>query len=160
MTKKEQLQRVAEQYREERGEGLVHTRDIARWAIQNGHYKPDPVDVERELAKLISDALREEMTVDPQGRTVRKNHAVRLPKIRPDGKKEQLVLWDTFFHGSEKHMITSFQQRRTGIVGDCKQLYTDVESWNENNKHGAHYQLVLDFTEDIEEAIQPTEFGT
>jgi hypothetical protein len=52
---------------------------------------------------------------------------------------------------SREHMERSFQQRRQGIVGDCRQLTSDVDSYNQNHNIGEDIQLVLDFTLDIEE---------
>jgi hypothetical protein len=48
-------------------------------------------------------------------------------------------------------MEPSFQQRRQGIVGDCRQLKTDVESYNDNQNKGELIQLILDFTDDMAE---------
>jgi hypothetical protein len=48
-------------------------------------------------------------------------------------------------------MERSFQQRRQGIVGDCRQLKSDVDSYNHNHNTGEDIQLVLDFTADMEE---------
>jgi hypothetical protein len=48
-------------------------------------------------------------------------------------------------------MRIAFQQRRKQIVGDCRQLKNDVDSFNENVNPGPPIQLVLDFTQDIAE---------
>jgi len=49
-------------------------------------------------------------------------------------------------------MHVALQQRRSQIVGDCKQLKTDTDSYNENENAGEPIQMVLDFTRDVEEA--------
>ncbi len=49
-------------------------------------------------------------------------------------------------------MEIAFQQRRRGIVGDCKQLKSDVDSYNQNFNSAAAIQVIFDFTEDLEEA--------
>jgi hypothetical protein len=49
-------------------------------------------------------------------------------------------------------MEHAFQQRRRAIVGDCKQLKNDADSYNENFNSGAAIQIIFDFTEDLEEA--------
>jgi len=41
-------------------------------------------------------------------------------------------------------------------VGDCKQLKTSVDSYNDNNKHGKYIEISFDFAEDMEESEQPT----
>jgi hypothetical protein len=49
-------------------------------------------------------------------------------------------------------METAFQQRRQSIVGDCKQLKNDLDSYNENFNTADPIQIVVDFTDDLEEA--------
>ena len=53
----------------------------------------------------------------------------------------------------------SAQQRRRGVLGDCKQLKTDVDSYNDNNAHGAHIQMSFDFEPDLKELEQDTEYN-
>ncbi|MBM3476718.1 MAG: hypothetical protein FJX75_25885 [Armatimonadetes bacterium] len=49
------------------------------------------------------------------------------------------------------HMVSAFQQRRRVIASECKQLKTDVDSYNDNHNTGDPVQLVFDFTDDIAE---------
>ena len=47
-------------------------------------------------------------------------------------------------------MEKAFAQRREQIVGDCVQLKTDVDVYNDMNRgKQVEIQLVLDFTEDV-----------
>jgi len=46
-------------------------------------------------------------------------------------------------------MQISFQQRRQQIVGDCRQLNTDVESYNEMRSSEEPIQIVFDFARDL-----------
>ncbi len=48
-------------------------------------------------------------------------------------------------------MQTAFQQRRQQIVGDCRQLKTDVDSYNENANPDTSIQMVFDFRQDLTE---------
>ncbi len=48
-------------------------------------------------------------------------------------------------------MQVSFQQRRQGIVGDCRQFKTDVDSYNDANPAEEPVQIVFDFTMDLAE---------
>ncbi len=52
-----------------------------------------------------------------------------------------------------QHMEKAFQQRREQIVGECVQLKTDVDVYNDINTHEEPIQLILDFTEDVEERL-------
>jgi hypothetical protein len=49
-------------------------------------------------------------------------------------------------------MQRAFQQRRHQIFGDCKQLKTDVDSFNDNRSPETPIQIVFDFRADLEEA--------
>jgi hypothetical protein len=48
-------------------------------------------------------------------------------------------------------MEIAFQQRRQQIVGDCRQLKVDVDSYNENAKPDRPIQMVFDFRADLAE---------
>lgn len=91
--------------------------------------------------------MREEHYIDAQGRRVRLNHAARMLL----GESQQ-TFWDDIRNASRTHMQVSFQQRRNQIVGDCIQLKTDMDSYNDNTNTGMPIQMVFDFTKDLEEA--------
>ena len=90
--------------------------------------------------------MREEYITDPQGRRVRAKHVARVKR-----DNTQLYLWADIRTADLEHMQVAFQQRRQQIVGDCLQLKTDVDSYNDNSKASPPSQLVLDFTHDVEE---------
>lgn len=90
--------------------------------------------------------MRDEYIIDPQGRKVRAKHAATIKK-----GDEQETLWEDIRTGNREHMAVAFQQRRQQIVGDCHQLKTDVDSFNDNQNSEQPIQLCLDFTEDVAE---------
>jgi hypothetical protein len=92
----------------------------------------------------VAKALREEYIVDRQGRTVRAKHAAR-------GDQGVLWVWDDIRTATPEHMQMALQQRRQQIVGDCRQLKNDADSFNENYNTGGPIQLSFDFTEDLAE---------
>jgi hypothetical protein len=52
-------------------------------------------------------------------------------------------------------MEKAFAQRREQIIGDCLQLRTDVDVYNDLNRgKQPEIQMVLDFTEDVAERQQ------
>ncbi len=53
-----------------------------------------------------------------------------------------------------EHFVKSFGQRRQQIVGDCHQLKTDVDVYNDARTHERPVQIILDFTHDVEEIDQ------
>ncbi len=63
----------------------------------------------------------------------------------------QRTLWAEIRTASHAHVEIAFKQRRRQIVGGCWQLRSDVDSYNDNNVDEAAIQMVLDFTEDMEE---------
>ncbi len=104
----------------------------------------DPYDV---LAGDMADALRSEIQTDEKGRRYRVNHAVRVTK-----GGVQYTFWGELGFAPHSHMERAFAQRRDQIVGDCLQLKTDVEVYNDMNKgKEPEIQLVLDFTDDVAE---------
>jgi hypothetical protein len=143
----EYLLSLVEQYRSENMPWPATAQQIAEWAWRRQLYTPQPNAAIRELAGRLSDALREELIVDPQGRSVRAKHVARTEQ--PDGS--QLSMWDDIRTAPHEHMEIAFQQRRNQIVGDCVQLKADVDSYNENRLPPRPIQLVLDFTDDVAE---------
>jgi hypothetical protein len=82
---------------------------------------------------------------------VRRKHALRLKDTGPDGAKRQLVLWVDIELASPQFMQQSIQQRRESIADDCWQLKQDLDSYNQFHNPAEPLQVLLDFTEDVEE---------
>ena len=62
-----------------------------------------------------------------------------------------MTLWADIRTDSREHLAIAFKQRRNQIVGDCRQLKADVDSFNDNRAPTYPIQLSLDFTADVEE---------
>jgi hypothetical protein len=151
------MQEFVLKYRESKQPWPATSKDIAAWAIRKNLWEAPQVSKIDILANRISDAMRQEYFIDPQGRHVRKFHALRDIKELPNGKHKQLTFWidlDAEFIQVRR----AFQQRRMGILGDCRQLKKDVDSYNDNNKYNLTIQMVFDFTEDLLESEQPQEY--
>ena len=144
----EQCQGIVERYRGAGEAWPASARHMAAWAIRQRLWSPKPSEVIDKCAQDLARAMREEYITDPQGRSVRSKHAARYYI----GDGEQLVLWDDIGTATRAHMEIAFQQRRQQIVGDCKQLKADVDSYNENTSMGAPIQIVFDFTDDLAES--------
>ncbi len=145
MNRTEQRQVVVQQYIDAGQPWPAPAIDIAKWAYDTGYMKAHPADIVRQFAHELSRAMREEYATDPQGRQVRAKHSAR---VSIGGK--QTSLWADWT--SPREMIEiSLQQRREQIVGDCRQLKTDVDSFNDNWSEGKPIQMVFDFNEDLEE---------
>jgi hypothetical protein len=141
-----QMQRIVTKYITTGERWPATTHEIAAWAIREGLWAPQRTKIIDICAEQLARAMREEYIVDPQGRTVRAKHAARTQR-----EGEQLVLWADIRTAPREHMEIAFQQRRQQIVGDCRQLKLDVDSYNENINLGEPIQMVFDFTLDVVE---------
>jgi hypothetical protein len=148
-TRAEHLQDIINMYLKETGFAVIDMKEVAAWAVRNGHYEAAPGNTIKQCAHELARAARAEYYTDPQGRTVRKKHAIR---------QDQGFLWADIETAPPTHVRMSLQQRRMYIVGDCKQLKTDLDSYNDNNVHGAQIQMSFDFTEDLRELEMPQEY--
>jgi hypothetical protein len=137
----------------------AESKAIAIWAINTELWKPHRGRMIAQCANDISRAMREEYYTDPQGRQVRVKHAARYrSKPEPGEKIGQKTLWDDIRTAGYEHMSRAFALRRCQIVGECKQLKSDIDSYNDNNVEGKRIQGMFDFRDDIADSEQPTEY--
>ncbi len=147
MTYGEHMQQIVSRYVGAGQPWPATSRQIARWAIREGLWEPQPSSLVAQCATELARAMREEYTVDPQGRAVRTKHAATVLR---DGV--QLTLWADIRTADREHMRIAFQQRRQQILGDCRQLKLDADSYNENvGTTQAPIQIVFDFRDDLAE---------
>lgn len=153
---REYCQDIIQKYRDDGGTWPAPMKVVARWAINNRLWERLPASDIQLCARELSRAAREEYYTDPQGRRVRKKHAFRANTDEEDG---QTTFWTDIETALPGDMQLALQQRRMAITGDCKQLKTDADSYNQNNPHGAEVQLSFNFEEDLAELEQPTEYN-
>ena len=146
MSLHQQLQRIVNTYIDAGEPWPATAREMAAWAIRNRLWAQQPSTMVNQCADQLARAMREEYITDPQGRTVRAKHVARIVR-----NGEQIALWADIGTASREHMEIAFQQRRQQIVGDCRQLKLDVDSYNENHSPGQPIQMIFDFTLDLEE---------
>jgi hypothetical protein len=156
-TKTEFLQEITGQYRDAGEKWPTTCKEIAAWAIREGLWKPYPKNMVSQCATEIAAALREEHYTDPQGRSVRAKRPYRAAEIL-EGNEEQVFLWVDMREADEEQAQTAFQYGRKMVVDDCRQLKVGVESYNENNPHGAYIEMSFDFRDDMTEMDQPAEY--
>lgn len=144
-TKNEQLQHAWRQYELAHHHLPTSARQAVEWGVSKGILtlpELDPYDI---LAGNMASALREEYETDNQGRRYRLNHAVRVTK-----GGVQYTFWAMLDYAPHSHMEKAFAQRREQIVGDCDQLKTDVDVYNDMNLgKNPPIQIVLDFGDDV-----------
>jgi len=160
-TKASELQYVIDQYHkahpdEDPDEVAPHL--VAPWAISRGIWDREPVSPEVQLRRDLSRHLRTEYFVDPQGREVRKNHAIMIPTQTQDGEKLR-PLYKELFHAGPEHMRASLQLRRRGVVRDVMQMELDFLSYNDNNVYSAKLdKMDYDINKDLDELNMPTTY--
>ena len=148
------MQSVVHEYMRENKVDTVELEQVAEWAVRTGRYQRQPLNIVQQCKRELSQALRVEYYKDPQGREVRKMHPVRVNDL--DG--QQMVLWADIENAKPNHMRVSFQQRRQGILWDCRQHKTDVDSYNDNNRFRASLMFDYDFNPDLQELELPTKY--
>jgi len=144
----EQNLRIIDDYRDSGNPWPVTAVDIARWAIGQKLWDIGPSKLVRQCADQLAQAMRQEFITDPQGRRVRAKH------VAPYNEQGHLFYkWDDMRTATHTHMEISFAHRRQEIVGDCRQLKVDIDSYNENYcpRDSRPIQGVFDFTDDLTE---------
>src|SRR5690348_14704028 len=139
-----QMQRIVREYRSTGHAWPASSRAMAEWAIITGRWKLPESAAVKQCAEDLSRAMREEYMTDKKGRRVRVKHPVSVRK-----GTEQTVLWDDMRTAPRAHMELAFAQRRNQIVGDCRQLKMDVDSFNDARPADQPVQIVFDFTNDL-----------
>lgn len=148
-----QVKSYIERYQAEvGGDGLLDPHAVAEWAYRQGLHKPSIRTVVDAIASDIAQLFREEFRTNGDGQRYRAKHAVRSKQ----GDKT-MSLWADIDDekAPREHFVKSFAQRRQQIVGDCYQLKTDVDVYNEKNPAQRPIQIPLDFTLDVEELQLP-----
>jgi hypothetical protein len=157
-TKTEQLWDITAKYRAAGERWPATAKDIAAWAIREKLWQPQPRSMIDQCAAEIAAAMREQYVTDPQGRRVRKNYVIRDVNDLKEGKHEQTMLWLVGTEAKAEEMDLAFRYKRRLILGDCTQLKTEVDSYNENNRHNAHFDMCFNFEPDLAESAQPVEY--
>lgn len=127
-------------------------KDVARWAIENDLWDEPPQSKIARCAKEFSDACREEYHRDAQGRQVRSKHHYAVTRTDSEGRKIQRHFWADYRTMSRRQAELSFGQRRKQIEGECVQLSTDVDSYNDNTKNDHQMLMSFDFTHCVNES--------
>jgi hypothetical protein len=152
MTKQERLQNAWHYFDGKQSHLPSSARQACEWTVAEGMLELPHIDPYDALAEDMAQALRAEYKTDAGGRKYRVNHAVRVTK-----SGVQYTFWATMGFAPHDHMEKAFAQRREQIVGDCVQLKTDVDVYNDmspSNIGMPKIQLILDFTDDVAEREQ------
>ena len=149
----EQLVRIVEDYRAAGQPWPASAEQMAEWAVAHDRYELTRGLAISQCKEKIARAMRLEHVRDNKGRSVRKYYAAR---IREGG---QLVMrWDDW-NAQRTFMEVATANRRNQILGECRQLKNDVDSYNERRSPNQPIQVEFDFTIDLEELEQLDEIA-
>ncbi len=142
MTKRAQLLRIRDGYRAANNDQPATAREMADWAVAQKMYKLPSYATERKCAEELADAMRQEhMTAG--GRRVRTMHS---------WPEAQGTLWDHIKTITRDNMQLSLALKRNGIVGEVKQIKTDLDYFNDLHADEPPLQTSFNFEKDLEDA--------
>lgn len=154
MSRKEYFQKAARDYRAEKGVAEVDPDAVADWMVETGRYEERPSTPAKRCRQELVKYMKDERTIDPQGREVRLNHPVPMTR-----NGETKTLWGTIWELAPRFMRRSLGGRMRQIEATIARHRTDNLSYNDNNKHGGQVMLFdYDFNKMIAERDQPTEY--
>lgn len=144
----EQLVRIVEDYRASGRAWPASAEEMAEWAVAHDRYALTRGMAISQCKERIARAMRLEHVRDKKGRSVRKYYAAR---IKDNG---QLTMrWDDW-NAERPFMEIATANRRNQILGECRQLKNDVDSYNERQCPDRPIQVEFNFTVDLEELEQ------
>jgi hypothetical protein len=129
-------------------------RDVVVWMINEKGYKEDPEDKIRRLTAEMSEAMRADTHVDPQGREVRSILAIPTEEPDENGKLVQKWLWacleDCAPHEVELGVAEIYKQG-----GKVLQSGKDVQdSYNDNHLPRGQRPVQLNFLDFLPEQAE------
>jgi hypothetical protein len=133
----EQLQKIVSDYRAAGQPWPATAEQMAEWAVANDRYQLARGIAVSQCKEQIARAMRLEQLTDGKGRSVRRYYAARL---RLDGK--QMTLWADW-NAERSFMEVVVANRRNQILGECRQLKTDVDSYNDRRSADNPIQVAV-----------------
>src|ERR1700731_3074502 len=148
VTFNEQLVRNVEDYRAAGQPWPATAEQMGEWAVAHDRFQIPRGMAINQCKEKIARAMRFEHVKDRRGRSVRKYYAARVRE------NDQLVMkWDDL-NAERPFMEVSTANRRNQILGECRQLKNDVDSYNERLCPEQPIQVEFNFTVDLEELEQ------
>ena len=149
----DQILKIVEDYRAAGNPWPASKIEIGEWAVTNDRYQLTRGMAVNRAAERIGRALGLEHVRDRKGRSVRKYYAAR---VRENG---QIVMkWDDW-NADRPFMEVSSANRRNQILGECRQLKNDLDSYSERRCPDNPIQTDFNFNIDLEELEQLDEVG-
>ena len=157
-TKAEWLQDIVNDYIAAGEPWPADRRMIAAWAIQHNRCGTASTIQGRPVREGIGGGDEARDGSRPSGADRPRKYCAKIMEKDNEGKLVQRTLWFDRTAAPDL-MHRSLQQRRGGILGDCKQLKMDQDSYNDNNPYAATIQLSFNFEQDLADAEHGTEYN-
>jgi hypothetical protein len=141
-----QDQKIVEEYRAAGERWPATKREIGAWAIKTGGWQMPASAILDRCANDIGGAMAEMYITDTKGRRVRLLHPATVKR-----QGQLFTEWDDIRTMPRAHLLLSSQQKRKSIVGECRQMKTDVDSFNDAHSGEKPIQISFDFTMDLAE---------
>jgi hypothetical protein len=141
----DQLVNIVEDYRRAGQSWPATAEQLAEWAVAQERFQITRGMAVSQCKEKIARAMRLEHVRDRKGRSIRKYYAAR---VRENG--QLLMKWDDL-NAERPFMEISTANRRNQILGECRQLKNDVDSYNERRCPDQPIQVEFNFTTDLEE---------
>jgi hypothetical protein len=152
-----EMMRIIQEWKTSGGRWPAAVSEITSFALKRGLYNLE-ARVRMMCSRDLAKAMREEYIRDSQGRPVRKLHSAPIEEKDDEGEVVQRWLWHDIDVAPREFMEIAFKGRRMQIVGECRQLFNDVEYFNNRKRKTEPIQLCFDFRDDISEANMPDEY--
>mgnify|MGYP006921364304 CR=1 FL=1 len=138
------------------GDGPFDMEKAMKWALLQGIKPPRAKTPEELLCAEMAHAAAATYERDPlTGLSYRRFHAFRTR----NNQGLQQTLWVELEKATRPQMLTSLINRRQQMVGDAVHLKIDEQIWNSRNIDKAPIQLIMDFTDDVEERLHSPGLG-
>jgi hypothetical protein len=151
----EQNQKSVLLYRESGQPWPATARQIANWAINEGLWTQEFSAKVSACAREIADAMRQEYILDSDGNHVRSKICAKL-RLRDDD--EQKMFWNDLKDVPREFLVSSLQDRRKQVVGECRQMQLQQKFFNKHNPSQEPIQTSFDFRDDLAEMDMPKDY--
>jgi len=148
-----QILKIVEDYRAAGKPWPASKLELGEWAVANDRYQLTRGMAVNQAAERIGRAMGLEHVRDKKGRSVRKYYAARL---RENG--QVVMKWDDL-NAERPFMEVSSANRRNQILGECRQLKNDMNSYSDRHCPENPIQTDFNFNTDLEEFEQLDDVG-
>lgn len=122
---------IAEDWRIEHGVEEIDIDLAADWAVDTDRYQREPISRKQQCRQDLLRALQRQKYDDPQGRSVRTHHNVKL-----EWQGEQLSLFVDVRIAKPNVMQQVFAQNFDRIKSDVRRHSVEKQSYDDNNPYG------------------------